>query len=99
MFDLAICDEAHRLADAPGEEFGSALNPRQIVVRRPAVHDRHPASQHRRRRPLDGRPDRVARMRSLPRRFADDGDEPPPGLALGTKVSGSDMCGPPKVGE
>lgn len=34
VFDLAICDEAHRLAGAPREEFRAALNPRQIIARR-----------------------------------------------------------------
>lgn len=34
VFDLAICDEAHRLAGAPREEFRVALNPRQVVARR-----------------------------------------------------------------
>ncbi len=34
VFDLAICDEAHRLAGNPREEFRTALNPRQIVARR-----------------------------------------------------------------
>ncbi len=34
VFDLAICDEAHRLAGNPREEFKTALNPRQLVARR-----------------------------------------------------------------
>lgn len=33
-FDLAVCDEAHRLAGHPRREFLTALDPRQIVARR-----------------------------------------------------------------
>ena len=33
-FDLAVCDEAHRLAGNPRQEFLAALDPRQIVARR-----------------------------------------------------------------
>lgn len=34
VFDLAICDEAHRLAGAPRQEFRTVLDSRQIVARR-----------------------------------------------------------------
>lgn len=34
VFDLVICDEAHRLAGAPRAEFAAALDPRAIVARR-----------------------------------------------------------------
>lgn len=33
VFDLVICDEAHRLAGSPRAEFRTALHPRQIVAR------------------------------------------------------------------
>lgn len=45
-FDLAVCDEAHRLAGRPREEFRAALDRRAIVARKrlfmtatPSVHD------------------------------------------------------------
>lgn len=34
VFDLAICDEAHRLAGSPREEFGLILDSRAVVARR-----------------------------------------------------------------
>lgn len=34
VFDLVICDEAHRLTGAPRPEFVAALDPRQIVARK-----------------------------------------------------------------
>lgn len=34
VFDLVICDEAHRLAGTPRAEFAAALDPRAIVARR-----------------------------------------------------------------
>lgn len=34
VFDLAICDEAHRLAGSPRDEFRAILEPRRIVARR-----------------------------------------------------------------
>lgn len=34
VFDLAICDEAHRLAGTPRAEFRAALDARQIIARR-----------------------------------------------------------------
>lgn len=34
VFDLAVCDEAHRLAGSPREEFRTVLNPRSIVALR-----------------------------------------------------------------
>lgn len=34
VFDLAICDEAHRLAGSPREEFGLVLDSRAVVARR-----------------------------------------------------------------
>lgn len=34
VFDLVVCDEAHRLAGRPSEAFSAVLNPRSIVARK-----------------------------------------------------------------